>query len=253
MTPLKLLLTSFLLANTVLSYCQLNKKTEETFYAFDVNWQGAPIEKAVYFARCKKINDTCWQWDTYHMYGPLIKTERFKDEKGSTAHGRFIIYNSIGSVDSICNYSNGYPHGTWNIFNDSSGMIEQKYDMGKLISTKTTKREKDPKQKDTTAKKDEKESEYTGGLGAWQRYLNRNLRYPNRALKVGMQGMVVVSFIVDTEGNIEDPTIWESIEYSLDEEALHIIRESPQWIPAIQFGKKVKSYKRQPINFTVPK
>jgi TonB family protein len=187
------------------------------------------------------------------MYGPLIKTEQFKDEKGSAAHGRFVIYNRLGTVDSVCYYSNGYTHGTWHIYNDSSGVIEQKYDMGKLISTKTIKREKDPKQKDTAAKKDEKESEYPGGLSAWQRYLNRNLRYPDRAIKAGIQGMVVVSFIVDTEGNIEDPMIWESIEYSLDEEALHIISESLQWIPAIQFGKKVKSYKRQPIAFRLPK
>lgn len=251
MTPLKLLFTSILLVNTILTYSQRNKKTEENFYAFDENWQEASIEKAVYFARSKKINDTCWQWDTYHMHGPLVKTERFKDEKGSAAHGRYVTYNRLGSVDSVCYYSNGFMHGTLHIYNDSSGVIEQKYDMGKLVSTKTIKR-KDPKQKDTAAKKDEKESEYPGGLSAWQRYLNRNLRYPDRAIRAKIQGMVVVSFIVDTEGNIEDPMIWESIEYSLDEVALNIISDSPQWVPAIQFGKKVKSYKRQPVAFRLP-
>lgn len=88
------------------------------------------------------LHATFWQWDTYHMNGPLVKTERFKDEKGSAAHGRSVIYNSRGSIDSICYYSNGYTHGTWHIYNDSSGLIEQKYDMGKLISTKTIKGEK---------------------------------------------------------------------------------------------------------------
>jgi protein TonB len=131
-------------------------------------------------------------------------------------------------------------------------VIEQKYDMGKLISSKTTKREKDKKPKDTTVKKDEKESEFPGGPGAWQRYLNRNLRYPTQAIKAGIQGEVIVNFVVDIEGNIEDPMIWKSIEYSLDDEALHIIGDSPTWVPAMKSGKKVRSWKRQPLIFQLP-
>ena len=95
----------------------------------------------------------------------------------------------------------------------------------------------------------EVESDFEGGISAWGKYLTKNLDYPDRAMKLQKQGMVVVQFVVDKEGAIFDPRISRSVEYSLDEEALRIIRKAPRWIPAIQDGRKVKSYKRQPIIF----
>lgn len=247
------LLYLLLICNASL-YSQRNKPSEDSYFVFDENWQGTTIEKAKYLARQKKISDTCWQWDTYNFAGPLMRTENFKDEKGSIAHGRFIIYNAKGRMDSICNYSNGVANGTWYIFNDT-GRVATKlvYDRGKLLSVVDAIKEDsiNEKQKDTNAvlAKVEIESEYPGKLSAWAKYLNSNLKYPERALNFEKQGNVVIQFIVDTEGKIEDPAIYQSVEFSLDEEALRIIRNSKKWIPANQNGKKVKSYKRQPIYF----
>ncbi|TAH01920.1 MAG: TonB family protein, partial [Sphingobacteriales bacterium] len=58
-----------------------------------------------------------------------------------------------------------------------------------------------------------------------------------------------IQFIVDKEGNIEDIEMVKSVEFTIDEEAMRLIRQSPQWAPAVQNGKKVKSYKIQPITF----
>ncbi len=101
---------------------------------------------------------------------------------------------------------------------------------------------------DKTFTKVEIESEYPGGAAAWQRYLNRNLRYPQDAIDNEIQGTVVVQFIVDKEGMVSEV---ESISgpKELRDEAVRVIRKSGKWTPAVQNGRQVKSYKKQPIVF----
>lgn len=101
---------------------------------------------------------------------------------------------------------------------------------------------------DKTFTKVEIESEYPGGAAAWQRYLNRNLRYPQDAIDNEIQGTVVVQFIVDKEGNVSEV---ESISgpKELRDEAVRVIKKSGKWTPAVQNGRQVKSYKKQPIVF----
>jgi protein TonB len=94
----------------------------------------------------------------------------------------------------------------------------------------------------------EKESEFPGGPGGWRKFLLENLRYPEKAVRRRIQGTVVLQFIVNKEGLIESA---EAISgpVMLQKAALELIRKSPKWIPAEQSGKKVKSYKKQPILF----
>jgi len=107
---------------------------------------------------------------------------------------------------------------------------------------------KDDEDWDKTFTKVEIESEYPGGAAAWQRYLNRNLRYPQEAIDNEVQGAVVVQFIVDKEGNVSDV---EAISgpNELRGEAVRVIKKSGKWTPAVQNGRQVKSYKKQPIVF----
>lgn len=97
------------------------------------------------------------------------------------------------------------------------------------------------------------ESEYPGGASAWLRYLNKNLPrlYSDDLVERGIQGRVVVQFIVDKEGNVSNV---EGIEGPTELRAIGeaVIRKSGKWTPAIQNGRQVKSYKRQPIVFALP-
>ena len=101
---------------------------------------------------------------------------------------------------------------------------------------------------DKTFTKVEIESEYPGGTVAWQRYLNKTLRYPQEAIDNEVQGTVVIQFIVDKEGIVSDV---EAISgpNELRDEAVRVIKKSGKWEPAVQNGRKVKSYKKQPIVF----
>ncbi|HET9429556.1 MAG TPA: energy transducer TonB, partial [Chitinophagaceae bacterium] len=62
---------------------------------------------------------------------------------------------------------------------------------------------------------------------------------------------VWVQFIVDKEGAISDVKALSNHGYGMEEEAVKVIRKGPAWIPAIQNGRAVKAYRKQPITFVV--
>lgn len=91
---------------------------------------------------------------------------------------------------------------------------------------------------------------FPGGPKEWMYYLNKNFRYPMEAQNEGIQGTVIVQFIVDKEGNVSDIKALIGPEIGgLKEESIRIIKNSGKWIPAKQNGIAVKSYKKQPITF----
>jgi protein TonB len=101
---------------------------------------------------------------------------------------------------------------------------------------------------DSAFKKVEIESEFPGGIPAWMKFLSENLTYPDKAVRKNIQGTVVLQFIVCTDGSVCDI---EAISGPplLREAAVKALKNTPNWTPAVQGGKKVKSYKKQPITF----
>jgi TonB family protein len=92
------------------------------------------------------------------------------------------------------------------------------------------------------------ESEFPGGAPAWQRFLGANLVYPKKAIRKKIQGTVLLQFIVDKDGSISDLKALSG-DPLLIQAALEAMQNSPRWHPAVQRGKQVKSYKKQPIVF----
>ena len=101
---------------------------------------------------------------------------------------------------------------------------------------------------DKTFTKVEIESSYPGGAAAWTRYLLKTLRYPQEAQDNEVQGTVVVQFIVDKAGAVSNVEAISGPQ-ELRDEAVRVIKKSGQWTPAVQNGRQVKSYKKQPIVF----
>jgi protein TonB len=94
----------------------------------------------------------------------------------------------------------------------------------------------------------ELESTFPGGTAAWNQFLAAHFNYPKKAVKKNIQGMVVVQFIIDKDGSVIDVRAISGPE-ELREAAENTIKQSPRWSPAIQGGRKVKSYKKQPLNY----
>lgn len=73
-----------------------------------------------------------------------------------------------------------------------------------------------------------------------ERWVYPYLKYPKYAADNGIQGRVLVEFIVDEKGEVRDAKVVRGIHTSLDEEALRVVSASPKWRPGRHRGKKVK-------------
>ena len=91
--------------------------------------------------------------------------------------------------------------------------------------------------------------EYPGGMDSLMTFLMRTVKYPKEAAEKGIQGRVVVMFIVEKDGQISEPEIQKSVFPTLDEEALRVIRCMPKWKPGMQSGKVVRVRFNIPITF----
>ena len=89
--------------------------------------------------------------------------------------------------------------------------------------------------------------QFPGGEAALLKFINEKIKYPIPAQEAGIQGRVVVRFVVSKTGEIKDVTVLRSVESSLDKEA--VIQMMPKWIPGKQNGNNVAVYFTVPVVF----
>lgn len=90
---------------------------------------------------------------------------------------------------------------------------------------------------------------FPGGDKALLDFVDRNMCYPKSAKENGIEGRVIVSFYVETDGRLTNLSIAKSVDSRLDKEALRIIKKMPKWEPG-QFGGKIVRMKYSlPIEF----
>lgn len=90
---------------------------------------------------------------------------------------------------------------------------------------------------------------FPGGEGALMKYLSENIKYPVVAQENGVQGRVVVSFVVEKDGSITDVKVARSVDPSLDREATRVVKSMPHWIPGKQNGSAVRVKYNVPVSF----
>ena len=90
---------------------------------------------------------------------------------------------------------------------------------------------------------------FPGGNAALMEYLSKNVKYPVVAQENGVQGRVVVSFVVERDGSITDVNIVRSVDPSLDREAARVVSSMPKWIPGKQNGSTVRVKYNVPVQF----
>jgi TonB family protein len=90
---------------------------------------------------------------------------------------------------------------------------------------------------------------FPGGNKALMKFLDDNLRYPAEARAMGIQGRVIVTFVVERDGNIDSIKVIKKVSPELDREALRVIRLMPKWNPGKQNGKTVRTKYTIPVIF----
>ena len=93
--------------------------------------------------------------------------------------------------------------------------------------------------------------QFPGGEEKMMQYIAKKIEYPREARENGIQGRVVIQFVIDEKGRVTDAKVIKGIGYGCDEEALRVVNKMPKWTPGAQRGKIVKVRYVLPINFVL--
>ncbi len=91
--------------------------------------------------------------------------------------------------------------------------------------------------------------EFPGGNEKMMEFISSNTQYPQEAKNKGIQGRVLVNFVVDTDGSVTDVDVMKGIGGGCDEEAVRVVKSMPKWQPGRQRGKAVKVVYTIPFDF----
>ena len=91
----------------------------------------------------------------------------------------------------------------------------------------------------------------TGDIPSLLKWIASHIEYPQSALDNGIQGKVVLRFVVEKDGSIGDILVARKVDPALDKEAVRVLKSMPKWTPGKQRGKPVRSYFTLPISFTI--
>lgn len=90
---------------------------------------------------------------------------------------------------------------------------------------------------------------FPGGESGMMKFLTENVKYPKEALDKGITGRVLVEFVVERDGSINDVKIMKSVDPILDNEAIRIVKAMPKWEPGTMDGKAVRVKHTLPVMF----
>ena len=95
----------------------------------------------------------------------------------------------------------------------------------------------------------EQNAEFPGGTEAMYKFINKNVKYPAQARRMGTEGKVFVGFVINKDGSIVDVGIVKGISAECDKEAMRVVQMMPPWKAGKQNGKAVRVKFILPINF----
>lgn len=246
------------------------KQLDTIFY--DKNWkESSKVGASFYRIRVKEKKG--FTVSDYYINGTLQMTGFFKSIEPDIKIGLFKYYNENGTLDSEGNYKSDKKEGEWKDY-DSTGILfsvtnyESGNRNGKMIyyySNGVVKRDEFYKEGKFIEGKCfsstgeeieffpyEEDPIYIGGMSEFSNFLIATIVYPEKANKEGIQGRVLIGFVIDKNGEVIDEKVLKSVHPLLDEEALRVVKNMPNWIPGKIDGKPVKSRYQVPINFKIP-
>ncbi len=88
-----------------------------------------------------------------------------------------------------------------------------------------------------------------GGRKSYDKYLENNLRYPQRAIESKVKGKVTINFMVGTDGTLRDFSVMKGMGYGCDEEVIRLVKEGPKWYPSTEDNVAIESTVRVKMKF----
>jgi antitoxin component YwqK of YwqJK toxin-antitoxin module len=240
---------------------QACKTSNGNTYYFYANGQPSAVGRTVHGKPegiCVSYHSNGMMSDSAMFHNGLVVDKRFKwHPNGYVSDSISRINDSTyvhvgwfddGSLAYAGHLVNGKAEGKWKYYHHNGEIAaSETYSRGRMISAEYFD-ESGKLQADTSSII--RDATLKGGESAWKKYLEKNLYWPpGLKFKTPAAVTVGVSFSVDENGKVVDAEVYMPFHDEFDKIALKIIRNSPQWTPAILHNRKVKVHRRQPITF----
>ncbi|MDQ6902032.1 MAG: energy transducer TonB [Bacteroidota bacterium] len=215
---------------------------------YDVNWVETSKDKAAFYADFVQDGSN-YNCTSYWINTKIVRGKSaFEDTLMQSATGLQVLYFKNGHVEDSSFIENKQAVYSYHYYpnnqlaahyylpaNSKEGVSEGYDESGKVIKHYVF----------------QKVAEFKGGQKAWANYLTKNAT-SNLPVKgdTAVTARVAIQFIVDENGDILKPKIYKSSGYkNVDNDALRLIADSPQWNGGILYNQPVKNYKVQPISY----
>ena len=164
-------------------------------------------------------------------------------------NGYFKAYNDkFTAVVEEGNVKNGKRDGNWKGSDPGQGITySETYEDGKFLSGTSIGKNGDSIKYNVR----DVEPQFKGGVKDFYRYLGRNIAYPDYEREHNIQGKVILTFIVEKNGELSNIKVLSSVSDNIDKEAIRVVSESPKWIPGTEYGRNCRVYYTIPIDFSL--
>lgn len=193
-------------------------------------------KQAVFFQKIADDQDDGWLAMVYFVQGELKMRGHFVDNELSVQHGEFSYFYQNGQLESKGRYENGAKIGVWERWNPNGSPKAERFYSGYKFGDEPIL---DP----------DEMPYFAGGHESLAKYLAENLQYPEAAMVSEMQGEVHLSFVINKVGDVERVMVMNSLDVSLDKEAIRLVQNMPTWKPGQKNGKLVNTQLAMPIVF----
>jgi hypothetical protein len=220
---------------------------------FDSSWRPAAKDTAFYYADARQEKNVYKEESYYAASGKLQGTATFTDPMLRKGIGIKFSYYETGELkdSGLFDPKEGYLADVYTF--RKNGKLEKHLNSNHLADVYTTEFYDEEGKLDPKATRIQIPAKFNGGIPAWTKYLQRNLILDiaarNRA-PVG-QYTVVVAFVINKEGKVDEVVADRDPGYGTKEEAIRVVRNSPKWMPATQNGEPVIYRHKQSITFQV--
>ena len=168
--------------------------------------------------------------------GQVFMTGKYQDEALEIRNGHFVFYSQNGNKQTEGDYHQGMKVGTWKRWDEEGAPLPSRTyanapaekDLAKELSNKAT----------TPA-----------SFADFDSYVDKNLKYPEKAIMGGTKGTVYVQLTINAEGDVKNPKISQGVSPELDAAAMQFIMGMPKWTPAQRNGSNIDSEVIIPITF----
>ena len=210
-------------------------------------WKTTTVENASYIRKVFKNDQQKWAVNDYYKCGIIQMQGTFKSKKAKKKQGEFKYYFKDGTLDSEGYYINDKKDGEWTwYFKNGQVSAREIYDNGKVTDIDFWHEDGTPKGKSAQAIE---YPEYVGGIEEMYNFLRENLEYPQWAVINNLKGSIMVSFIIEEDGSINDVKASKPIHPTLDKAAIDVVKKMPNWVPGKYHNRYRRTAMSLPINF----